>query len=162
MKSLLTALKRLLNGDLAAGRETVEATHPYFGGIVWSGGRDDPTGYWDAEVRLPGATKPVGVIIQSPRSGPTAADERVCRELLGDPDALFERCRAAFAPVYLEWARAPLPSDWRPAFQLDGVSLPPGGDLAAEWDVCWFVAPAGHYFTATFAGGRVRDVVVDG
>jgi len=30
------------------------------------------------------------------------------------------------------------------------------------WEVCYFVEPANHYFTAVFESGEVKGVTVDG
>jgi hypothetical protein len=47
-------------------------------------------------------------------------------------------------------------------FSLVGLGLPAGGDEASPWDVCYFVAAAGHYFTAFFEDGRAASLTVDG
>ena len=61
-----------------------------------------------------------------------------------------------------KWTKEPFPSDWRLSFTLDGFSVPRHGDVDGKWDVCYFAAPTGHFFTAQFDGGRVTRVVVDG
>jgi hypothetical protein len=55
-----------------------------------------------------------------------------------------------------------MPADWREAFKLDGFQIPVNGDASSDWELCYFVEPAGHYFTAIFHRGQVKHVAVDG
>jgi|PlaIllAssembly_1097288.scaffolds.fasta_scaffold1044359_2 hypothetical protein len=61
-----------------------------------------------------------------------------------------------------EWAGSSMPTNWREAFQLDGFSVPENCDESNEWEVCYFVRPAGHYFRAIFQGGKPFEIVVVG
>ena len=56
----------------------------------------------------------------------------------------------------------PRQDGWRGVFQLDGLSIPKGGDARNDWELCYSVKAAGHYFTAEFEGGHVARVCVDG
>ena len=94
--------------------------------------------------------------------GPTKAEEEFCKQAFEDLDLLFSRCRAAFEPEFLKWAKYPLPESWRRTFKLDGFQVPLEGRPSNTWELCYFVEPAHHYFTAVFENGKVSHVTVDG
>ena len=159
--SLLRKLVGLLSGGASGAGSARELEHPYFGRMRYFEGKDQ-AGYWEAEVPIAEPPGKASVTLNGLPDGPTPAEEAFCREALADLDALFDRCREAFAPRYEEWAQEPMPADWRGPFELDGISVPPGGDDSGEWEVCYFVEPANHWFTAHFASGEVESVAVDG
>lgn len=161
--SILDSLGKLLNRDLTGRTWERNAVHPYFSNLIYFGSKKERDCYWEAGLSLPETPGIcISVTMTGTPIGPTKQEEQFCRQQLADLDSLFERCREAFAVEFLEWAKRPLPANWREAFTLDGFQVPPSGDASATWDVCYFVEPAGHYFTAVFANGRVTNVIVDG
>jgi hypothetical protein len=78
------------------------------------------------------------------------------------PRFAFEKCRPAFEKPYLSWVKAPMPGNWRAVMYLDGFAVPHRGDESNDWEVCYFVEPAGHYFAAVFRNESVDHVAVDG
>jgi len=98
----------------------------------------------------------------APATGPDAAQVELCKTLLGDLDALFDRCRPLFEADFEQWTGRPFPHEWRDDFSLVGLGLPPRGDPSAEWEVTYFVDAANHYFTAYFEDGRASYLTVDG
>jgi hypothetical protein len=138
-------------------RNRPQLDHPYFGRLTFMTGE-----YWEGELVVPGVPKRVGLVVPAPESGPTDEQEAFCRSLVGDLDALFERCRPLFEPDFEAWAERPFPSAWREDFSLVGLGLPARGDETEPWDVGYFVDAANHYFTAHFEGGRPSYLTVDG
>jgi hypothetical protein len=98
------------------------------------------------------------VTLPGTQTGPEAAAVDFALSTVRDLDALFERCRPSFQHEYPKWTKSPWPDDWKAAFVLDGLGV--NGDGLR--DVCYFVKPANHYFTASFENGAVTGVVVDG
>ena len=160
--SLLKSIGELLTRDLSGRSWTREATHPYFSRLTYFGFRDEEKGYWEAELQLPDSERRIGVTMDGTKDGPTAEEEAFCRRTLSDVESLFEKCRTAFENTYLSWVKAPMPADWRAVMYLDGFAVPRDGDESNDWEVCYFVEPAGHYFTAVFRNGFVDHVSVDG
>ena len=158
---LLRKIWALVNRDVTGKTFTREANHPYFGRIIYFGSTDPSKGYWEAELRSADG-RPVGVTVDGTLDGPEPEEVVFCQSVLGNLDALFARCRESFEKEYSAWAEGPFPSKWQGTFLLDGISLPRHGDPARSWSVCYFVEPAGHYFTAEFESGQVQRVVVDG
>lgn len=153
----------MLTFDLTGRSWEREQEHPYFQNLVYFGSRDVARCYWEAELPLPGDDKVrIGVIMCGTESGPSIEEEKFCRELLADLDKTFERCRSGFANEFPKWSKAPMPTDWRIAFRLDGFQVPLNGDDTNGWELCYFVAPAGRYFTAVFEQGEVKHVEIDG
>ena len=162
MSGLLHTILGFFNRDLTGKTWVSRQNHPYFGAIVYFGSQDPAQGYWEAEVAVPGMEKIIGVTMKGTAEGPEPSEEAFCRTALSDPDALFEKCRSAFLPVFTTWAKQTLPKDWRQSFVLDGFDIPVDGNPSMPWSVCYFVEPAGHYFTAEFVDGKVTNVRVDG
>jgi hypothetical protein len=160
--SFLARLFRFLGSDLTGRTWEEEGHHPYFGEMTRFCQRDHKNDYWEAEVVPPGETNPIGVTMSGNPSGPEESEVLFCQNAVGDLDALFELGRAAFAEKFVSWTKTPMPENWRGAFQLDGFSIPKDGDARNNWEVCYSVKAAGHYFTAEFEGGRVARVCVDG
>jgi hypothetical protein len=161
--SLLSSLAKVLTRDLTGRTWQKESTHAYFQNLIYFGSRNQGESYWEAELSLfDGEDGRIGITMTGTPEGPTKDEERFCREVVGNPNALFERCRAAFDAEFLKWTKQPIPANWRDAFRLDGFQVPVSGDPSENWQVCYFVVPAGHYFTAVFASGKVSNVVVDG
>jgi hypothetical protein len=163
MANLLRSIFSFLNRDLSGQSWEEIRTHPFFGELVYFGFKDPSQSYWEGELPLPGESTKFSVTMQGTTEGPTSEEEAFCRRVLSDPDALFEKCRKAFEPVFREWTRQPIPSgDWRSNFQLDGVEVPPGGAGNSRWQATYFVVAAGQYFTANFENGYVSQVLVNG
>ena len=139
------------------GRKRTVLEHPFFGRLTLM-----PGGYWEGELVVPGAAEKVGLVVPAPPAGPSEEQERFCRSLIGDLDALFRRCRPVFEDDFEEWTGMAFPSDWREEFSLVGLGLPLSGDESRPWDVCYFVDAANHYFTAYFEDGRPSYLTVDG
>ena len=131
--------------------------HPYFGRMTFM-----PGAYWEAELVVPCLPEKLGLTVPAPESGPTEAQVELCRSLLVDLDALFERCRPLFEGEFEQWAEKPFPAAWREEFSLVGLGLPARGDELEPWDVGYFVDAANHYFTAHFEQGRPSYLTVDG
>jgi hypothetical protein len=161
MAGRLQKLFRLLNRDLTGQTWEREVTHPYFGPIMYLGHVDSTKSYWEAELTHPTLTEKFSVTLKGTSEGPEPSEELFCRAVLADLDKLFFKCRDAFQHEFPTWAKGPFPSEWRKVFVLDGLSVPLHGDANAAWDVCYFVEPAGHYFTAKFESDRVVQVLID-
>jgi hypothetical protein len=131
--------------------------HPYFGRLTFM-----PGDYWEGELDVPDSPEPVGLVVPAPDTGPDDAQAALCRELLADQDALFERCRPLFEGDFETWTKRPFPTAWREEFVLTGLGLPARGDEREPWDVGYFVDAANHYFTAHFEQGRPSYLTVDG
>ena len=160
---LLRFLGKVLAQDLSGRTWVRESSHPYFPKLVYFGSREPEESYWEAELPLPGVGNGrVSATMKGTPDGPTELEVQFCKSVVVDANALFERCREAFAPEFAKWARRPCPAEWREAFTLDGLSVPSNGDPSDSWYVCYFVAPVGHYFTAELSGGQVQRVEVDG
>lgn len=159
---LLRMLGKTLSFDLTGRSWTREVDHPYFTNLVYFGFKDTTSSYWEAELFLPGSNAPIGVSMEGSEAGPTAEEEAFCRRLLADPGSVFSKCRELFEPEFQKWAKSPMPQSWRDAFRVDGFSVPRDGNQMNNWDICYFVEPAGHYFTAAFVGGEAVSVLVDG
>lgn len=162
MKSLLRTVFEVLNTPIFGGETVRKARHPYFGEIIRFGFKDQSKDYWEAELEDPVTGGKIGIGMDGSPDGPDPGEVAFCREALGDLDALFAKCREAFAAEYPNWTDKPFPDHWRDAFALDGMTVPNDGDPTKPWDVCYFVDPAGHYFTAEFRDGSVAAVSVDG
>ena len=162
MSGLLNSLGKLLTRDLTGRTWQREASHPYFTNLIYFGSKDEQACYWEAEVQTSDEARRVGVTMKGTPAGPTAAEEQFCRAALADLDALFEKCRSAFQTEFVKWTKQPMPADWRGTFKLDGFQIPINGDALSDWELCYFVEPAGHYFTAVFDKDRVKHVAVDG
>jgi hypothetical protein len=162
MAGLLQKLFRLLNRDLTGRTWQREVTHPYFGPMLQFGHVDSAKNYWEAELTHPTLTEKFSVTLKGTSEGPEPSEELFCRTILADPDKLFLKCRDAFQHEFPTRAKGPFPSDWRKVFVLDGLFVPLHGDANAVWDICYFVKPAGRYFTAKFESDRVVQVLVDG
>ena len=158
----LNTLGQLLTRDLTGRSWSREATHPYFENLVYFGFKDEQKCYWESELLLPNGQGRIGVTMQGTKNGPTEAEVAFCRRTLSDLDGLFAKCRKAFEATYEPWVKAPMPADWRSVMTLDGFWIPRDGDESNDWEVCYFVEPAQHYFTAVFRNGRVERVDVDG
>ena len=158
---LLRKLWGLVNRDVTGKTVAHEVNHPYFGRIIYFGSMDPSKGYWEAELRSADGG-PVSVTVNGTPDGPEPGEVLFCQSVLGDLDALFERCRPSFEKEYAAWAEGPFPSTWQGTFSLNGIALPRHGDPAGSWNACYFVEPAGHYFTAEFERGQIQRVVVDG
>ena len=162
MSGILRAISGFLNRDLTGKTWVSRQDHPYFGEAVYFGGKDPAQGYWEAEIAVPGMAKKISVTMTGTPEGPEPSEEAFCCSVLSDLDALFEKCRSAFLPVFTTWAEQPLPQDWRQSFALDGFDIPARGNPSMPWSVCYFVEPAGRYFTAEFIDGKVSNVQLDG
>ena len=162
MARFLRSIFDFLNRDLTGKTWERRQNHPYFGAMVYFGSVDRAASYWEAELPAPGQSKKIGVTMWGTTTGPTPSEEDFCRATLSDLDALFERCKVAFEPVFSKWAKRAFPTAWREAFTLDGFEVPADGDATKPWSICYFVEPAGHYFTAQLDRGEVFNVEVDG
>lgn len=162
MANLLKIIGRLLTRDLSGRTWQREATHPYFMNLVYFGSRESSDCYWEAQIELPGTEAFASVTMAGTPDGPTKAEEQFCRFTAANLDALFEQCRASFEAEFVKWVESPMPAEWRQAFKLDGFQVPPEGNPSNPWQACFFVEPAGHYFTACLEQGKVTEVVVDG
>jgi hypothetical protein len=45
---------------------------------------------------------------------------------------------------------------------LEGLSIPNGGERSRDWEITYFVRPANHWFTARIVDGRAASAYVDG
>jgi hypothetical protein len=154
---------KLASFDITGRTWTREVEHPYFQNLIYFGHKDPSRTYWEAEKTDPSSGEAVELTMKGDGElGPTPAEQAFCEKMLSDPDGLFSYCRAAFESKFQQWAGSPMPTNWREVFQLDGFSVPENGDESNEWEVCYFVLPAGHYFRAIFQGGKPFEVVVDG
>lgn len=162
MRSIARSIFDFLNRDLSGKTWERRESHPYFGEMIYFGSKDSGNCYWEAEVVVPGQSKTAGITMRGTSAGPTQSEETFCRAALSDVDALFRNCVEVFEPEFIKWAKQPFPSDWRQAFILDGFDVPADGKSTEPWGLCYFVEPAGHYFTAQFVDGKVSNVLVDG
>lgn len=160
--NLRKLIGKLLTFDLTGRTWTHKAEHPYFENLLYFGARKAEDRYWEAELPLPDGSGRIGVTMTGTPEGPTPEEEAFCRKALADLDALFERCRSAFEPEYVNWTKTALPENWRETMSLDGFQVPRNGDESEDWELCYFVEPANHWFTAVFKDGRVTMVSVDG
>ena len=160
---ILSALGKLLNRDLTGRTWQQEVSHPYFQRLIYFGSKKAIDCYWEAELPLPGSPEErIGVNMTGTAQGPTEEEVGFCKRTLENLDALFDLCRPAFEGQFQTWAKQPMPVNWRDSFRLDGFQVPIAGDISNSWEVCYFVEPAGHYFTAVFENGQIIDVAVDG
>ncbi|MED5617649.1 hypothetical protein [Ideonella sp. BN130291] len=158
MSRLLQSIFRFLNRDLTGKIWQSRKTHPYSGEMTYFGSKDPAPCYWEAELSVPGQTKKIGVTMQGTPAGPEPSEEAFCRAILSDLDALFKQCQAAFAPIFAQWARQPVPQvAWREAFVLDGFEIPTQGNPAASWEVCYFVEPANHHLHGAIRRWQGRE-----
>ncbi len=162
MSGLLRFLGKLLTRDLTGRTWTREGNHQYFEKLIYFGSKDEHSSYWEAEIQLPGSESRIGVNMTGTAAGPTSAEEQFCKAAVADLDTLFDRCRHAFEPEFLKWTKQPLPVSWQGTFRLDGFQIPVNGDASKAWELCYFVEPAAHYFTAVFDHGQIKHVAVDG
>lgn len=160
---ILSSLVGVFTKDLTGRTWERETSHPYFAKLVYFGSKERDRSYWEAELPLTGARGAgVSATMRGTADGPSEYEVAFCRSIAGDLDAVFERCRPAFETEFLKWAKRPIAENWRKDFILDGLDVPVEGNAEAQWHVCYFVEPAGHYFTAEFVDGRVAQVTVDG
>lgn len=160
---LLQSLASLLTRDLTGRTWTREQEHSYFGKLTYFGSKNPTDCYWEAELPLSGATdEQIGITMAGTQDGPTLEEQHFCKVAISDMDGLFAKCRSAFEVEFQQRTQTPIPQDWRMAFKLDGFQVPSRGDPDEPWEVCYFVAPAKHYFTAVFERGEVKHVLVDG
>lgn len=163
MTNLLRSIFSFLNRDLSGQSWEETRSHPFFGELIYFGFKDPAKSYWEGELSLPGESTKFSVTMQGTAEGPTVEEEAFCRHVLGNPDALFEKCRQAFEPVFKEWTHQSIPSgDWKTNFQLDGLEIPMRGDENSPWQATYFVTAPGLYFTANFQNGHVSQVLVNG
>lgn len=160
--SFLKNIANLMTRDLTGKTWVREASHQYFERLTHFGSRKAEGSYWEAELQIPGEAVRIGVNMTGTPEGPTEKEQAFCQMAVADLNLLFERCRAAFEPEFLAWTRQPMPAEWRGTFKLDGFQVPVGGDPSNDWELCYFVEPIGHYFTAVFENGEVAHVAVDG
>lgn len=164
----LKRLRGLVNGALGVRPEPrVLRTlpHPALGELRFVGSQLRPGGPVDGmwEVTPPGLAHRVRVEFPSVPGEPPAADDLAELErILGDPDALFGRLRAAAAGEYLHWTDEPLPADWRAALRLDHVRLPDPEEADAGWQVTYWCEAALHWLVVDFDGDAVVDVGMEG
>ena len=160
MTEILRKLLRFMNRDLTGKTWEREVTHPYFGRMTYFGHHDSSKAYWEAELPLPGKAA-CTVTFDGTPVGPLASEEAFCREMMGDLDRLFEKCRDAFAREFPAWTSTPFPTRWQDAFALTGLAVPRNGDVTGEWEACYYAAPTRRDFVAKFRGGHVVEVLVE-
>ena len=162
MTSFLKSFFTFLNRDFTGRTWERSQNHPYFGEMIYFGDKNLSKCYWEGEVSHKSLTAPIGVTMAGTPAGPTPTEEEFCRNIISDLDALFEKCRTAFEPIFVQWAKEKMPANWRESFKLDGFQIPKDGNLNSPWEVCYFAEPTGHYFIAQFENGKVKNVAVDG
>jgi hypothetical protein len=155
-------LLKLFTKDLSGRTWTREADHPYLGRMTQFCAKDASRNYWEAEVATPQLAKTVCVTFRGTETGPDDREVAFCRATLGNPDALFEKCRGALAAEFAKRIGDDIPENWQTVFQLNGFGVPVNGDPLNDWDVCYFSEPEGRYFSAYFERRVVARVVVDG
>ncbi len=154
---ILQIIKRFL-----LGKPAPKMQHDYFGCIVFMGGdspQDDD--YWECEL-IEADKEPISIQIMADINGPVAAQQTFCAGMLADQNALFARCWPVLAADFEPWTQKKFSGDWRDDFELMGFSIPKNGDENNEWEVCYFVDSANHYFTARFESGVARYNEIDG
>jgi hypothetical protein len=138
-----------------------ELIHPFFGRCLFEEIGDNRS-YWEAECDLEG--RRISVFIDGDETGPTDQQVAFYRNVVGDLDGLFRRVADVIAPRYESWVRAPLPNNWREAFALSALGIPPSGSDAEDWEVSYdcLTDRAGHLFSVQFEQGRPVSVTIDG
>lgn len=162
MSCPFSAFVKFLSFDFAGRTWTRRAQHPFFGELTYFGSKKCSECYWEAELSRSGLAEPVRVTMTGTSEGPTPDEQRFCETALDDLDALFDRCRPAFAMEFERWAERALPQDWRAEFALFGFQVPVDGDPAKPWEIRYFVDAADRSFLARFRDGMVAEVVVEG
>jgi hypothetical protein len=135
--------------------------HDVFGKCLFM--RAKAGGYWECETVLNGS--PFTVIIETFQEAPPSAEQsQFYREIVGDPDAAFERGASLLVQEYIEWTGQPFPASWTTAFKFVGMTVPLEGSATNDWDLSYdcLSDDARHMFTCYFVGGRPSYVVVDG
>jgi len=123
-------------------------------------GRKGEGGYWEAE--LPAEPETFAVVIPAGKDESLDPYAALCGKLLDDRMELLRRCKAAFEAEFTKWKQASPPPHWEEGCFLDCITLPAAADEANEWSVCYFIAAANRYFIATFRGGALAEVIIDG
>ena len=162
MKKFLISLFSFLNRDITGRTWERTQDHPYFGKMIYFGDKDPSKCYWEAVLSHDLLEDSFGVTMAGTPDGPTPSEVAFCSNILSDLDAIFEKCRGAFEPIFVQWAKKPMPFNWHESFKLDGFQVPKDGNLNAPWEICYFAEPTGHYFIAQFENGKVINVAVDG
>ncbi len=137
--------------------------HDFFGKILFMGGETpEEDDYWECELKIEGYSKPICVLITAGIDGPSQKHVDFFKEIISNLDNLFKRCWPIFEPDFEEWTRKTFCGNWKDDFELDGLQIPKDGNINNEWDVCYFVNAAGHYFTAYFKNGNPIYNEIDG
>lgn len=164
MANILTELWWLLKHGRGWREEHRSFPHPRLGEFRFTGTRARPGaqahGYW--KVQPPGFDDAIGVDFQFENGDPTPEGLALLETLLGDLDALFERCRPHAEQEYAQMVEEPMPHDWRSAFRLEHISLPDTDERDSEWQVTYWCEPALHWLVVTFRGDEVIDAGFDG
>ncbi len=134
-------------------------SHPRLGELQFRGMRMRPgePAYGEWEMRPPGFEDTLLVEFRPGYGDPSPEALAELEVLLGDLDALFERCRSRAEQVYAEMVEEPMPRDWRSAFRLEQISLPDPDERAREWQVMYWCEAALHWLVVTFRGDEVVD-----
>ncbi len=145
------------------GQPPVERHHAFFGKVVFMGGATpEPDDYWECEQSVDGVKEPISVLIHAGLAGPGPRQVGFYRERMADLDELFRQCWPVFEPDFEQWTGKRFTGRWRDDFELMSVEIPLDGDINNDWSVCYFVAAANHYFTASFERGLPRYNTIDG
>ncbi len=145
------------------GKPPIERHHAFFGSILFMGGdKSEPDDYWESKQLVGGAEEPISVLIKAGLAGPGLRQIEFYRECIADLDELFHQCWPIFEPDFELWTGKRFTGKWRDDFELMSIEIPVDGDINNDWSVCYFVAAANHYFTASFERGLPRYNTIDG
>lgn len=128
----------------------VEASHPYFGNIVYYGNRDSEKSYWECEIEVDGDILFVGI---NSTTEDLPSDEHVLfvQELLANPDQTFQLVAPHLAPTYREVTGNDLPESWQDALRLESLFVPQDCDRNNAWELSYGIADDDdHQFTCHF------------
>ena len=159
-------LRRLFKPDTSWREVHRTVPHPVYGEVRLTGTRlrpEDPIGgIWKVTYPPEVVPNPITVDFPSPGELPIAEDIEQLDQLVHDLDGLFERCRAAVAPVYEQVVEKPLPADWRSAFRLDGFRLADLEEDDPVLEVSYWCEDALHWFNIELRGATVIGVHMEG
>lgn len=158
---MLKSLFRLLNKDLTGKTWEVEATHPYFGNIVYYGNRDGGKSYWESELNVDGDIISVGI---NSSTEDLPGDEHVhfVQDLLANPDQTFQLVAQHIAPVYKEYTGEDLPDAWQAVLRLEALFVPQDCDRNNPWELSYgnFGNEDGYQYTCHFFPDRLPSISV--
>ena len=158
---MLKRLFRLLNRDLTGKTWEVEASHPYFGDIVYFGSRDSDKGYWECELEVDGEPLFVGI---NSASQELPNDEHVLfvQDILANPAQTFDLVAPFLIPTYKEVTGSDLPESWQDVLKLESLFVPQDCNRDNAWELSYGgnTENDDHQFTCHFFPDKPSSISI--